>query len=110
MPGRRTVSRQAWRTKRGRLLDHVEVGLLEDDFLAGALAAGLFAGLLRPADDGAFAEGVEATDQNFAETAAVGDQQRDGGDSPHDAEHGEGAASAVAPQRGPGFDAGFQSA
>ena len=56
------------------LLDHVQVGLLEDDFLAGALAAGLFAGLLRPGDDGAFAEGVEAADQNFTEAAAVCDQ------------------------------------
>src|SRR5208337_734572 len=87
----------------GRLLDHVYVSLLEDDFLAGTLAAGLFASLLRPGDDSAFAEGVEATDQNFAEAAAVRDQQGDGGDSPHDAEHGERAARAVSPQGRPGF-------
>src|SRR5580658_1570156 len=87
----------------GGLLDHVDVGLLEDDLLAGTLAAGLFAGLLRPADDGALAEGVEAANQNFAETASVRDQQRDGGDSPYDAEHGERAASAIASQCDPGF-------
>ena len=40
----------------------VEVRLLEDNFLSGALAAGLFAGLLRPADDRAFSEGVESID------------------------------------------------
>src|SRR6266849_4443283 len=87
----------------GRLLDHVAVGLFENDFFAGALAAGLFAGLLRPADDGAFAESIEAADKNFAEAAAVCDQQGDGGDSPYDAEHGERAASAVTPQCDPGF-------
>src|SRR6202158_2626596 len=87
----------------GGLFNHVDVGLFENDFLARALAAGLFASLLRPADDGAFAEGVEATDKNFAEAAAVCDQQCDGGDSPHNAEHGERAASAVALQRRPGF-------
>src|SRR5208282_3765621 len=71
--------------------------------LAGALASRLFAGLLRPADDGAFAESIEAAHQNFAEASAVGNQQRDRGDPPDDAEHGERAACAVAPQRRPGF-------
>ena len=88
---------------RGRLLDHVQVGLLEDDFLAGPLAARLFAGLLRPADDRAFAERVKATDQNFTEASAVCNQEGDGGDSPYDAEHGESAARAVAAQSDPGF-------
>src|SRR5208282_676503 len=58
----------------GCLLDHVEVGLLKDDFLSGALTAGLFTGLLGPADDRSLTEGIEAADQNFAETAAVGDE------------------------------------
>ena len=55
-------------------LDHIEVGLLEDNFLACALSARLFAGLLRPADDGAFAEGVEAAHEDLAKAATVGDQ------------------------------------
>ena len=87
----------------GGLFDHVDVGLFEDNFFAGALAARLFAGLLWPTDDGAFAESVEAADENLTEAAAVSDQQGDGGNAPHDAEHGEGAARAIAAQGEPGF-------
>ena len=50
--------------QRRRLLDHLEIRFLENYFLAGALAARLLAGLLRPADDRAFAERVEAVDQD----------------------------------------------
>src|ERR1035441_4262542 len=87
----------------GGLLDHLEIGLLEYNFLPGALSAGLFAGLLRPANDSAFAKGIESADQNFAKAATVSNQKSDGCNTPDNAEHGEGAACAVAPQGHPGF-------
>ena len=89
------------------LFDHLDVGFFENDFLPRALTAGLFAGLLRPCDHRAFAEGVETADQHLPEAAAVGDQQRDRRDSPHDAEHGEQAASEVAAQGHPRFEEYF---
>ena len=67
------------------LFDHFQVGLLQDNFLAGALATRLFAGLLWPADNSTLAECVKAVHQNLAETAAVGNQQRDGSYAPHNA-------------------------
>ena len=78
-------------------LDDVEVSLLQTHFLAGTLSAGLLAGLLRPADDDALAESVKPAYQDAAKTAAIGDQQSDGGDSPDNAQHGQQAASVVAP-------------
>ena len=56
-------------------LDHVDVSLLKHNFLARTLTTRLLTGLLRPADNDAFAEGVEPAHQNAAEAAAVGDQQ-----------------------------------
>jgi len=56
------------------LFHHLEVRLFENNFLSGALSAGLLAGLLRPADYGALAEGIEAANKNLPEAAAVGDQ------------------------------------
>ena len=64
MPGRSHGFQADVFHQRRRLLDHVEVGLLEDDLFAGALAAGLLAGLLRPADDRALAERVEPVHQD----------------------------------------------
>ena len=58
----------------GSFLDDVEVGLFQPYFLAGTLPAGLLAGLLRPADDDAFAERVKPAHQDAAKTAAIGDQ------------------------------------
>src|SRR5207244_4718196 len=46
------------------LFDHFQIGLLKDNFLAGALATRLFAGLLRPADNSTLAECVKAVHQN----------------------------------------------
>src|SRR5258708_21472833 len=89
------------------LLDNVEVGLLQTHFFAGTLSARLLAGLLRPADDNAFAESVEAAHQDAAKAAAVGDQQGDGGNSPDDAQHGQQAAGVVAPESNPGFENDF---
>src|SRR5579863_6878251 len=85
-------------------LDHVHIRLLEQHFLAGALATRLLAGLLRPADDDAFAERVKTMHQNAAEAVAVSDQQRHSCDAPNDAQHGEEAASEVSLQRDPGFE------
>jgi len=93
--------------QRSRCLDHVDIGLFDNDFLAGTLAAGLFAGLLRPANDHTLAESIESMHQDIAKAAAIGDQKRDRGDTPHDAEHGEQAARHVAFQRGPGFENDF---
>ena len=64
--------------------------------------------MLRPADDCVFAKSVEAADQDGAEAAAIGDEQRHRGDAPDDAQHGEKAASVVAPQRDPGFANDFE--
>ena len=88
-------------------LHRFEVGELEPDFLAGALASGLLAGLLGPGGDGALAEGLERMHQHVPKAAAVGDEQRDGHDAPHDAQHGEQAARAAATQRDPGFPQDF---
>ena len=80
-------------------LHHVDVGLLEHYFFAGALSSGLLAGLLRPADHDTLSERVEAVHQNAAEAAAIRDQKRDRRNAPHDAQHGEQAARHVALQR-----------
>ncbi len=93
--------------QRSGLLDHVEVGLLQPHFLAGALSAGLLAGLLRPADHDALAESVEPAHQNAAEAAAVGDQQSHGGNAPDNAQHGQQAARVVALESNPGFENDF---
>jgi hypothetical protein len=77
--------------------------LFENNFLARPLSARLFAGLLRPADDRAFAKRIETAHQDFSETAAVSDEQRDRRDAPHDAEHGQQAARCVALECDPGF-------
>src|SRR6185437_13051532 len=87
--------------------DHVDVGLLKHNFLSGALPAGLFAGLLRPANNHAFAERIESAHQDVAKTAAIGDQQRNRCDAPHDSQHGQECASVVALQRNPGFENDF---
>ena len=55
------------------LFDHLKIGLLQNNFLAGALASRLFTGLLWPADDCAFAECVKPVHQNLPETAAIRD-------------------------------------
>ena len=89
--------------QRCHFLDDVEIGLLQKHFLAGALAAGLLAGLLRPADHHALAESVEPAHQDVAKAAAVGDQQGNGRDPPDDAQHGQQAARVIAPQGDPGF-------
>ena len=82
--------------------------MLDDYFFAGALASGLLAGLLRPANHDALSERIESVDQNAAEAVAVGDQKRDRGNAPHDAQHGEQAARHIAFQRYPGFENDFE--
>ena len=84
--------------QRGSLLHHLQISLLEDNFLPRALTAGLFAGLLRPADHYTFPERIKPMHQNAAKTAAVGNQEGDGRDPPHDPQHGEQAAREVALQ------------
>src|SRR5215468_7755697 len=84
-------------------LNEINIGLLKNNFLAGPLAARLLAGLLGPADDSAFPKRIEAIDENRPEAVAVGDQQRDRGNSPDDSEHRQSTARAVALQRDPGF-------
>ena len=84
-------------------LDHFEIGLLKHNFLAGTLATRLFAGLLRPADDGALAKGVETADQDLAKASSVGDEQCNRGNAPDDAKHREGAACAIAAKSEPGL-------
>ena len=59
-------------------LHHLEVGLLEHNFFAGTLSAGLLAGLLRPTDNDALSERIEAVHQNAAETAAVCNEKSNG--------------------------------
>ena len=93
--------------RRGRL-HHVNVSLFELNFLPGALSAWLFAGLLRPANDHALAERIESAHQNGAKATAIRDQQRDGRNSPHNAEHSQERASVVALQRDPGFENDFR--
>jgi len=93
--------------QRSRLLHHVQIGLLKDNFLAGALPARLFTGLLRPADDRALAERIESMHQNAAETAAVRDQKSHRRNAPDNAEHGEETACHIPLQRGPGLDNDF---
>src|SRR5262249_37396224 len=83
-------------------LDEVNVFLLEDNLLTGALSSGLFAGLLRPANHATAAKGVESAHGRAADSAAVGDQQRDGDDAPHDAEHRECGTGAATQERVPG--------
>jgi len=56
-----------------RFLHNVHVSLFQNDFFAGALAAGLFARLLRPTDHNTLSEGIETIDQNLPEATAVGD-------------------------------------
>ncbi len=90
--------------QRGRGFYHVDVSLFENYFLAGALSARLLACLLRPANNHALPEGVEAMDENAAKTVAICNQQGNGCNSPHDAEHGEEAACQVALQSDPGFE------
>jgi hypothetical protein len=87
--------------QRGFGAHDVEVLALEADLLAGALAARLLAGLPRPGDHRALAEGVEGAQQRAAESGAVRHQHCHRDDAPHDAEHGEGAARAVALERVP---------
>ena len=93
--------------QRSSFLDDVEVSLLQTHLLAGTLSARLLAGLLRPADDNAFAESIEPAHQDAAETAAVGDQQSDGRNPPDNAQHGQQAAGVVAPESDPGFENDF---
>ena len=81
----------------------LHVLLLKDHGLARSLAARLLAGVTRPANDGAPAEGVEAIHQHEPEAVAVGNQQGDGHDPPHDAEHRQHAAQAIALQGFPGL-------
>src|SRR5262249_22087123 len=82
-------------------LHHVHVGLLEDDFLASALATRLLASLLWPADNRTFAERLESPDKNLTEAAAIGDEQRDRGNPPDNAQHGQEAARSVALESDP---------
>ena len=81
--------------------------LLKDHRLARPLAPRLLAGMTRPANHGAPAEGVEAIHQHEPEAVAVGNQQGDGDDPPHDAEHGQHAAQAIALQGLPGLAEDF---
>jgi hypothetical protein len=94
--------------QRRGFLDHVDISLLENNFLPCPLSAGLFAGLLWPADDRAFAKRIEAADQDFAKAAAVGDQQRNRRNAPHDAEHGEQAPCGIALESNPSFANDFE--
>ena len=80
-----------------------DVGFFEDDVLPGPLPARLFAGLLRPANDDAFSEGIESADQDFPEAAAVSDKQSHRRNSPNNAEHSEQATRVVALEGDPGF-------
>ncbi len=69
----------------------------EAQALAGALAAGLHAGLLREHDRDAVAErAVEAANERLVEPFTVREQHHDGDDAPGDAEHREAGAHPVA--------------
>jgi hypothetical protein len=92
--------------RRGRF-DDVQIGLLQKHFLPRPLASWLFAGLLRPADDHALAESVEAVYQDTAEAAPIGDKERYRSNAPHDAQHCEQGAGHVALERDPGFENDF---
>src|SRR5581483_2086756 len=84
-------------------LDHFDIRFFKDNLFPSALATRLFARLLGPADDNAFAECIKAAHQNIPEAAAVSDEQGHGCDSPHDAKHGEKGARVIALQSHPGF-------
>src|SRR5262249_17059463 len=90
--------------QRSGRLDHLQVGLFKNHFLAGTLATRLFAGLLRPADHHTFPKRVETMDQDTAEAVSVGNEQRDGRNSPDDAQHREKASRDVALQRDPSLE------
>ena len=79
-----------------------DVAVDESDLLAGALAAGLHGGLSAPHHDDVVADAEEALAARRRPGLAVAEQQHDGDQSPHDAEHGEAGAQAVAAE---GIDA-----
>ncbi len=84
----------------GNCLAHgLGVAVEELDALAGALSAGLHAGLPAPDHDDVVAQAEEAIQDLFAEAASVAQQKDYGDESPDDAEHGEPGAQAIAEQR-----------
>jgi hypothetical protein len=87
-----------------RMAGEVDVFLLELDAAAGALAAGLHRSLAGKCDDGGLGKVVEQADHHVLEAVAIGQQKRDGGDAPDDAEHGKDAAGGIAQQADPGLD------
>jgi hypothetical protein len=86
------------------------VAVAQLDALPGALAAGLHGGLPAPHHDDVVADAEEALQHGAAQRLAVAEQQHHGDQSPHDAEHGEAGAHAVAAQRLDGFGDGFVNA
>src|SRR5580698_5308276 len=90
-----------------RGLYHVHIRLLNHDFLARALPARLLAGLCWPANHHALAEGVKPMHEDAAKAVSVGDEQRDRGNPPHNAQHGEETAGEVALERDPGLENDF---
>jgi len=87
--------------------DGLGVAVAQANPLPGALAAGLHGGLPAPHHDHVIADTEKALQHGAAQRFSVAQQQHDRDQSPHDAEHGQAGAQAVAAQRLYGFGDGF---
>ena len=89
------------------IANRFHVLIFVSDLLARALAAGLHTGLSRPKHNDVIAHVHKSMQHTAAQTLAVGEQQHHRSQSPHDAQHGEQGAHAVAHKRLPALQNEF---